>query len=125
MVSAKSNLTLFFLFALSILAAWLFLVAPAVTTLPPISVPDYTSHQVDRHTDIISAAVTCFSGYGTISPQMMYNPETKRAAWMCQLDQSVFVWILDETGNTVTMFKNKAKTFADAMKYLVNRGYLP
>lgn len=113
------------LFLFLAVGALVLLFLSTVTTLPPVTVPDYTAHEVDRHADVISVAVTCFSGNGTISPQMMYNPDTKRSAWMCQMDDSMFVWILDELGNTVTMFKNKSKTFADAIKYLANRGYLP
>jgi len=107
------------------IGALLFMFLSTVTTFPPVTVPANDAHEVDRHADVISAAVTCFSGYGTISPKMMYNPDTQRSAWMCQLDQGMFIWILDETGNTVTMFKNKAKTFEDAIRYLTNRGYLP
>ena len=123
-VNPKTSLLPLLLLFLSI-GALIFMFLSTVTALPPVTAPDYTAHEVDRHPDVISSAVTCFSGYGTISPKMMYNPDTKRSAWMCQLGQGMFIWILDETGNTVTMFKNKAKTFEDAIRYLTNRGYLP
>jgi hypothetical protein len=102
-----------------------FIALRATLTPPPVTIPPYTAHEVDRHADVISAAVSCFSGYGTISPRMMYNPATRRQAWMCQMGLDMFIWIINEDGTTETMFKNKSKTFEQAIHYLTNRGYLP
>ncbi len=95
-------------------------------TLPPVTIPDYTSHTMDRHSDVASNAVNCFGGGGTINAQSLYNPDTGRSAWTCQdLLGKMFVWILDKDGNTITMFQNKSNTFDQVMQYLFNRGYLP
>jgi hypothetical protein len=93
-------------------------------TMPQVQIPNYTDHAVDRHSDVIASATTCFSGYGTISPQSMHNKTTNRDAWICQMDNKFFIWITNhDDGSTVTMFKNKAKTLFDAVRYLINVGY--
>jgi hypothetical protein len=92
--------------------------------MPQVSIPNFTDHAQDRHSDVIASATTCFSGYGTISPQSMHNPLTNRDAWVCQLDGKFFIWITKhDNGDTVTMFQNKAKCLLDAIKYLTNAGY--
>jgi len=123
MVAVKSNPRVFILILAAIALVWLTL--EIVGTLPPVTVPDCTEHRLDRHADVASAAVSCFSGNGTVSLKMMYNPDTGRGAWMCQMDGGMYIWILDKTGETVTMFKNNSKTFDAAIQYLKNRGYLP
>jgi hypothetical protein len=108
------------------LMAWYLAIMPALqaVTMPQVSIPSYTDHAQDRHSDVIASATTCFSGYGTISPQSMHNPLTNRDAWVCQMDSKFFIWITkSENGDTVTLFQNKAKCLADAVKYLVNAGY--
>jgi hypothetical protein len=91
--------------------------------LPQVQIPSYTDHAVDRHFTVISAATSCFSGNGTIDQRVMYNKTTNRHAWMCMLDGGMYIWILDKEEQTVTMFKNKAKTFKEAIDYLIRVGY--
>jgi hypothetical protein len=121
-----STALIFFMFAVVALMAWYIVIAPALgaTVMPQVQIPSYTDHAVERHSDVIASATTCFSGYGTISPQSMFNKNTNRDAWVCQMDGKFFIWITNhDTGDTVTMFKNKAKTLFDAIKYLTNVGY--
>jgi hypothetical protein len=113
--------TLFLVFVALLITVVIF----ATGIMPQVEIPSFTDHAIDRHAAEISNAVTCFNGYGTISSTMMKNPDTKRSAWMCKMDNEIFIWITDEAGKTVTMFKNKAKVFEDAIRYLTNRGYLP
>ena len=103
--------------------AYFALLNPA-TTMPQVQIPSFVDHAQDRHADVIASATTCFSGHGTISAQPMFNPVTKRDAWICWMDNQFFIWIVNhDDGSTVTMFKNKAKTLFDAIKYLTNTGY--
>ena len=121
-----SSALIFFMFAVVALMAWYVVILPALeaTAMPQVQIPSYTDHAVERHSDVIASATTCFSGYGTISPQSMFNKTTNRDAWVCQMDGKFFIWITNhDDGSTVTMFKNKAKTLFDAIKYLTNVGY--
>jgi hypothetical protein len=120
-----STALIFFMLAVVALMAWYVVIAPALATvMPQVQIPNYTDHAVDRHSDVIASATTCFSGYGTISPQSMHNNSTNRDAWICQLDNKFFIWIVNhDDGSTITMFQNKAKTLFDAIRYLTNVGY--
>jgi hypothetical protein len=101
----------------------LIILVPIVATLPQVQIPTILDHAEERHAAEMSPLISCFSGNGTINPRAMFNPVTKRTAWMCQMDGDMFIWIIDEAENTVTQFKNKAKSFEDAVKYLIRRGY--
>jgi hypothetical protein len=113
---------LFLIFIL--IAVLLFMFFQAVATMPQVQIPSYTDHPQDRHADVIASATTCFSGHGTISPVPMINRTTNRNAWICWMDNQFFIWITNkDDGSTITMFKNKAKSLFDAIKYLTNAGY--
>jgi|WetSurMetagenome_2_1015567.scaffolds.fasta_scaffold601136_1 hypothetical protein len=95
----------------------------AAAVMPEVKLPNVGDHDLDRHADVISATVSCFSGNGTIYPTSMHNPNTNRDAWMCMMDFKMYIWIVDELKNTVTQFQNKSKTFEAAMEYLTKVGY--
>jgi hypothetical protein len=111
---------LLFLCLLGIIVWVILAAAPSIDVLDPALV-----HALDRHDQQAVNAVNCFNGGGTISPTMMRNLDNGRSAWMCQMGGDMFIWITEKTGDTVTMFKNRAETFEQAIKYLLNRGYMP
>jgi hypothetical protein len=101
---SKGTLTLVFILLLGMAIIG---TLQAVTAMPQVQIPSFTDHAQDRHSDVIASATTCFSGYGTISPEPMFNPNTNRDAWICQIDNKFFIWITNRgDGSTVTMMQN-------------------
>jgi hypothetical protein len=107
-----------------ILLVMLALIICAIVAVAPTITPDI-QHSLDRHGTQAVSSFNCFNGEGTINPFPLRNPINDRTAWMCQMEGSIFIWITEKTGDTVTMFKNKSATFEQAIKYLLNRGYTP
>jgi hypothetical protein len=91
--------------------------------MPQVQIPTYKEHQQDRHSDVIAASVSCFSGNGTVSIKSTHRDSDEHDAWMCQMNGKIYIWIVDKLGNTVTQFQNKAKTFEEALEYLGKQGY--
>jgi hypothetical protein len=91
--------------------------------MPEVQLPNVGDHAADRHGDVIASAVSCFSGSGLTSPIHVHRTGDNHDAWVCIMDFKIFIWIVDQDGNTVTQFQNKAKDFEGAFKYLAKQGY--
>lgn len=83
--------------------------------------PSFPSHAVMRHgLDAMKASECNASNYS----MRFYNPQTKRTAFVCQIDDFFGVHILEETMEEVTAFiKNKMTKASQVLKYMQNAGY--
>lgn len=118
---------------LLILAAWLpttpvwssmnELAAGAASSLAA-DVDQSMSHGLAKHGPQAQAVYDCIQKNGVY--QTWTNPTSSRRANLCQTGDGRWgVQIVNDANEEITAFINKAREFADLVRYLVNQGYIP
>lgn len=79
-----------------------------------------SAHAIERHGSLAVTASQCYD-----NPELkMYNPQTKRTAYVCLTERGWGIYIANAAGENVTAFvKEKATRLAQVIKYLRNAGY--